>query len=146
MLAFNFSRTVAAAPVPAALEYATTGVNGTFHLDDLARKPLDHNGSLNKGDLAQGDNLRLEDARRANPAFELDAARVAATFGQTSGVLTAFGGSVQDGKARKNWINASFGEDRLPWALGWKTSENMLEAADLGPMAKALREYAPEGV
>ncbi|GJC84768.1 putative sterigmatocystin biosynthesis peroxidase stcC [Colletotrichum liriopes] len=176
MQAFNFSRAVAAGPVPAALKYATTGVNGTFHLDDLARKPLDHDGSLSRSDLALGDNLRfnrtiwdsfvarlpdeyvtwkqaaeagaarLEDAKRENPAFELDAAGVAATFEQMSGVLAALGASVEDGRARRDWINASFVEERLPWALGWRTPEKVLEAADFGPMAKALREYAPGGV
>ncbi|TDZ74970.1 putative sterigmatocystin biosynthesis peroxidase stcC [Colletotrichum trifolii] len=176
MQAFNFSRPVAAGPVPAALAHATTGVDGTFHLDDLARKPLDHDGSLSRGDLALGDNIhfnrtiwdsfvgrlpdeyvtwkqaaeagaaRLGDARRENPQFELDGAGVNATFEQMSGVLAAFGGSVEDGKARRDWINASFVEERLPWALGWRTSPVVLEAADFGPMARALRTFAPGGV
>ncbi|KXH61278.1 hypothetical protein CSAL01_06593 [Colletotrichum salicis] len=176
MEAFNFSRAVSAGPVPAALKYSTTGVNGTFHLDDLAQKPLDHDGSLSRGDLALGDNLRfnrtiwdsfvvrlpdefvtwkqaaeagaarLEDARKENPEFILDAAGVAATVEQMSGLLAALGGSVEDGKARRDWINASFVEERLPWTLGWKTSETVLEGAAFGPMAKALREYAPGGV
>ncbi|KAF4821847.1 putative sterigmatocystin biosynthesis peroxidase stcC [Colletotrichum siamense] len=176
MQAFNFSRAVAAGPVPAAFKYATTGVNGTFHLDDLAQKPLDHDGSLSRGDLALGDNLkfnrtiwdtvvarlpdeyvtwkqaaeagaaRLEDARKENPQFELDAAGIQATFDQMSGILAAFGGSIEDGKARRDWINASFVEERLPWSLGWKTSEKVLAGADFAPMATALKEFAPGGV
>ncbi|KAL0937154.1 uncharacterized protein CTRU02_206885 [Colletotrichum truncatum] len=176
MKVFNFSRPVAAGPVPAAVKYATTGVNGTFHLDDLALKPLDHDGNLSRGDLALGDNLhfnrtiwdsflarlpdehvtwkqaaeagaaRLEDARRENPEFVLTAAGIQATYEQMSGVLAAFGGSVEDGKARRDWVNASFVEERLPWALGWKASEKVLEAADFAPMVKALKEYAPGGV
>ncbi|KAF4913605.1 hypothetical protein CGCVW01_v010799, partial [Colletotrichum viniferum] len=125
---------VAAGLIPAALKYATTGVNGTFHLDDLAQKPLDHDGSLSRGDLALGDNLkfnrtiwdtvvarlpdeyvtwkqaaeagaaRLEDARKENPQFELDAAGIQPTFDQMSGIMAAFGGSVEDGRARRDWI------------------------------------------
>lgn len=176
MQVYNFSREVAAGPVPAALRYATTGVDGTFHLDDLARKPLDHDGSLSRGDLALGDNLRfdraiwdsvlarfpdeyvtwrqaaeagaarLEDARSANPQFALDSTGVQATFVQMSGVLGAFGGSFEDGGARRDWINASFVEEKLPWALGWRTPERVLTGADFSPIQEALMEYAPGGV
>ncbi|KAK1622110.1 hypothetical protein BDP81DRAFT_476628 [Colletotrichum phormii] len=95
---------------------------------------------------AEAGAARLEDARKETPEFVLDDSGVAATIEQMSGLLAALGGSVEDGKARRDWINASFVEERLPWALGWRTSETVLEGAAFGPMAKALREYAPGGV
>ncbi|KAK2009483.1 hypothetical protein LZ32DRAFT_412703 [Colletotrichum eremochloae] len=59
MQVFNISRAVTAVPVPVAIKYATTGVNGTLRLEDLAQKSLGHHGRLSRGNLGLGNNLKF---------------------------------------------------------------------------------------
>ncbi|OHF03274.1 hypothetical protein CORC01_01327, partial [Colletotrichum orchidophilum] len=66
---------------------------------------------------AQAGATRLTDARKENPDFVLGAAGVAATVEQMSGLLTALGGSAEDGRARRVWINAA-GKEINVGALG----------------------------
>lgn len=96
--------------------------------------------------MADAGAARLATAREENANFSLPEAQVNATFDQMSGIIAAFGGSLVDGEARRDWINATIVEERLQWDLGWSTSEKVLEGADFGPLAVALRSYQAGGV
>lgn len=173
MTAFNFDQASAASPIAGALSVSTTGYSDTFNLDDLARPGADRDGDLSRADRYFGDNIsfnqtiwstvmqhwpdetvtfaqaaearaaRLRDAAAENPEFTQPEAAVNGSFTQLAGVLCAFGGSAVDGGARRDWINASFVEERLPYELGWTTSAQVFTAADFGGVIAGLRAATP---
>lgn len=169
MDAFNFDQASAASPISGALSVSTTGYSDTFNLNDLARPGADRDGDLSRADRYFGDNrsfnqtiwsrvmqhwpdatvtfaqaaearaARLRDAAAENPEFTQPEAAVNGSFTQLAGVLCAFGGSTVDGEARRDWINASFVEERLPYELGWARSAEVFTAADFEGVIAALR-------
>lgn len=173
MAAFNFDQASAASPITGALSVSTTGYSDTFNLDDLARPGADRDGDLSRADRYFGDNIsfnqtiwssvmqhwpdetvtfaqaaearaaRLRDAAAENPEFSQPEAAVNGSFTQLAGVLCAFGGSAADGWARRDWINASFVEERLPYELGWTAPAEVFTAADLGSVIAGLRAATP---
>lgn len=173
MTAFNFDQASAASPIAGALSVSTTGYSDTFNLDDLARPGADRDGDLSRADRYFGDNIsfnqtisssviqhwpdatvtfaqaaearaaRLRDAAAENPEFTQPEAAVNGSFTQLAGVLCAFGGSAVDGEARREWINASFVEERLPYELGWAGSADVFTAADFEGVIAGLRAAAP---
>lgn len=173
MTAFNFDQASAASPIAGALSVSTTGYSNTFNLDDLARPGADRDGDLSRADRYFGDNIsfnqtiwssvmqhwpdatvtfaqaadaraaRLRDAAAENPEFTQPEAAVNGSFTQLAGVLCAFGGSAVDGEARRDWINASFVEERLPYELGWSTSAEVFTAADFDGVIAGLRAATP---
>lgn len=173
MTAFNFDQASAASPIAGALSVSTTGYSDTFNLDDLARPGADRDGDLSRADRYFGDNVsfnqtiwssvmqhwpdatvtfaqaaearaaRLRDAAAENPEFAQPEAAVAGSFTQLAGVLCAFGGSAVDGGARRDWINASFVEERLPYELGWATSAEVFTAAGFEGVIAGLRAATP---
>lgn len=173
MAAFNFDQASAASPIAGALSVSTTGYSDTFNLDDLARPGADRDGDLSRADRYFGDNVsfnqtiwssvmqhwpdetvtfaqaaearaaRLRDAAAENPEFTQHEAAVNGSFTQLTGVLCAFGGSAADGQARRDWINASFVEERLPYELGWARSSEVFTAAGFGAVIAGLRAATP---
>lgn len=173
MTAFNFDQASAASPIAGALSVSTTGYSDTFNLDDLARPGADRDGDLSRADIYFGDNIsfnqtiwssvmqhwpdatvtfsqaaearaaRLRDAAAENPGFTQPEAAVSGSCTQLAGVLCAFGGSAADGGARRDWINASFVEERLPYELGWATSAEVFTAADFEGVIAGLRAATP---
>lgn len=87
---------------------------------------------------AEARAARLRDAAAENPEFTQPEAAVNGSFTQLAGVLCAFGGSAVDGQARRDWINASFVEERLPYELGWARSSEVFTAADFGGVIAGL--------
>lgn len=173
MAAFNFDQASAASPIAGALSVSTTGYSDTFNLDDLAQPGADRDGDLSRADRYFGDNIsfnqtiwtsvmqhwpdetvtfaqaagaraaRLRDAAAGNPEFTQPEAAVNGSFTQLAGVLCAFGGSAANGGARRDWINASFVEERLPYELGWARSAAVFTAADFGSVIAGLRAATP---
>lgn len=173
MAAFNFDQASAASPIAGALSVSTTGHADTFNLDDLARPGADRDGDLSRADRYFGDNIsfnqtiwssvmrhwpdgavtfsqaagaraaRLRDAAAENPEFSQPEAAASGSFTQLAGVLCAFGGSAADGGARRDWINASFVEERLPYELGWARPAEVLTAAVFEGVIAGLRAATP---
>ncbi|CAG8974938.1 hypothetical protein HYALB_00007615 [Hymenoscyphus albidus] len=97
-------------------------------------------------EMADAGALRRIRAKAVNPEYEMFETHLNATFAQMTGLIAVFGGSVENGKARIDWLNASIVEERLPYHLGWKKSEEMLGSPQLGPILRAVRTAQSGGV
>lgn len=51
--------------------------------------------------------------------------------------------SAVDSEAMREWINASFAEERLPYELEWTKSAGILNAADFEGVIAGLRAATP---
>lgn len=123
-----------------ALTASTTGNASTFHLTDLrAHNLIEHDGSLSRRDLAEGDNWsfdadvfaetqtfwpddlisvrhaakalhgRQETQKEVNAAYDMPLGQYPNAIGQTAMYLGLFG-DYSDGNARKDWVVYFFGE------------------------------------
>ncbi|TLD30543.1 hypothetical protein PspLS_02319 [Pyricularia sp. CBS 133598] len=131
-----------------ALATSKTGNPNTFNLDDLATHGiLEHDGSLSRADLAEGDNhsfnktlwdktltffkddkisiAQAAAARKAafaaakarNSKFAMAAGDVQNSAIESALYLRVFGGV--NGDARKDWVKILFEQERLPYAEGF---------------------------
>lgn len=112
-----------------ALATSTTGNPNTFNLDDLVKHGiLEHDGSLSRSDLADGDNHSFnktlwdttltffkddkisiaQGAAARNPKFAMAAGDAQNSAVESALYLRVFGGV--NGDARKDWVKILFGE------------------------------------
>lgn len=127
-----------------ALTASSTGNASTFHLTDLRTHNLiEHDGSLSRRDLAEGDNWsfdgevfnetktyweddlisvgqaakalhsRQETQKETNAEYDMPLGQYANAIGQTAMYLGLFG-DYDDGNARKDWVVYFFGEFNSP--------------------------------
>ncbi|KAL2071271.1 hypothetical protein VTL71DRAFT_12506 [Oculimacula yallundae] len=145
---------------------STTGNNNTFNIDDLNKHGvIEHDGSLSRGDDAQGDNhsfnakiwaattatfknktislpaaidarkTRLAAAKAANPKFKMSADDVQFSAIETALYMTVMEDPQAKTQARKEWVDILFMKERLPIAEGWKKSATQLTAPGLLKLA-----------
>lgn len=144
-----------------ALAASTTGNPNTIHLSDLNKRGvIEHDGSLSRGDAAQGDNHsfnpaiwasvaahftedkisiataakarkdRLAAAQAANPSFAMSASDVQNSMLETALYLRVFGDGV-NGNARRDWVKTLFEQERLPYEQGYQRPAAAMTAAEL---------------
>lgn len=124
------------------LAHSSTGENGTFNLEDLVHKPMEHDGSLSRKDAFWGDALRFDPLIWATTARHFDgkdvisietaakarADRVAAAealnpdFNLTetqmttsyaeSGLYLLTFGNKVTGDAKTEWVKVMFGKSK----------------------------------
>ncbi|CAG8958408.1 hypothetical protein HYFRA_00011085 [Hymenoscyphus fraxineus] len=114
--------------------------------DSVIESLPDGDNTFTWTEMADAGAQRQARAKAENPEYELSATHVASTFAQITGLIAVFGGSVEDGMARIDWLNASIVEEKLPYHLGWKKSEEVLGTPQLGPILVGLRTAQPGGV
>ncbi|KAK3942562.1 Chloroperoxidase [Diplogelasinospora grovesii] len=152
-----------------ALQTSSTGNPLTFHLDDLSKHGIiEHDGSLSRKDVAQGDNhtfdpeiwatvrahftedkisietaaaarkARLAAAPAANPEFHMSDADVNFSFIETCLYLRVFGEGI-NGNAPTQWVRTLFEHERLPFEEGFKRSDKPLTIADILALEKKVK-------
>ncbi|KAI6361107.1 hypothetical protein MCOR25_006572 [Pyricularia grisea] len=131
-----------------ALSTSTTGDPNTFNLEDITKHGmLEHDGSLSRSDLAEGDNhsfnktiwentltffkddkisiaqgaaarnAAIAAAKVRNPTFCMADGDVENSAIESALYLRVFGGV--NGDARKDWVKILFEEERMPYAEGF---------------------------
>lgn len=87
-------------------------------------------------------NARFAEAAAENPQFDLGGPQgrnYNLSLTRWALALQSFGRSIEDGGSRKDWINISFVEERLPFVEGWWPSDTVVLNSDVAKIAAGIR-------
>ncbi|KAH8885960.1 Cloroperoxidase [Thozetella sp. PMI_491] len=159
--------------ITTALTTSTTGNASTFNLADTAKHDvIEHDGSLSRGDIAQGDNLHfnqriwdgtaatfgnsptvtIELAAKARAARLKRAAKENPRFNLTAGgdQSSVFESSLYQialgdhvlGNPPTSWVKVFFQQERFPYELGFKRKDTPIVSEDVLNMADKIKAVA----